>query len=141
VEHVNSPETEAELGAIRRGVNLGSPLGDETRATIATKTLGLEITARPQGRPNINGNSSLTHSRFAPFRFARSWDHLTSLKPLIKPAVDEAHVGYGPKSETHDSYLANQKDTELRLQSTFQSHRNSGPQLQVADVDQQSDRQ
>jgi putative transposase len=48
--HVNSPQTDAELTALRRSVNRGSPFGDETWATTATKRLGLEITTRPQGR-------------------------------------------------------------------------------------------
>ncbi|GEM_PF-2226641 len=46
LEHLNSPQTEAELTAIRRSVNRGSPLGGETWATTATKELGLEITTR-----------------------------------------------------------------------------------------------
>ena len=53
LEHVNSPQTDAELAAIRRSVNRGSPFGDETWATTATKKLGLEITTRPQGRPKL----------------------------------------------------------------------------------------
>jgi len=50
---VNSPHSEAELAAIRRSVNRGSPFGDETWATTAIKKLGLEITTRPQGRPKL----------------------------------------------------------------------------------------
>ena len=53
VAHVNSPQTETELAAIRRSLNRGSPFGDETWATTATKELGLEITTRPQGRPKL----------------------------------------------------------------------------------------
>ncbi|HRA87621.1 MAG TPA: hypothetical protein PK992_06125, partial [Planctomycetaceae bacterium] len=51
VEHVNSLQTDAELAAILRSVNRGSPFGEETWATTATRKLGLEITTRPQGRP------------------------------------------------------------------------------------------
>ena len=51
--HVNSPQTETELAAIRRSVQRGSPFGDEHWATTATKKLGLEITTRPQGRPRL----------------------------------------------------------------------------------------
>jgi putative transposase len=58
LEHVNSPQTEAELSAIRRSVNRGSPFGDETWATTATRKLGLEITTRPQGRPKSKTNGS-----------------------------------------------------------------------------------
>jgi putative transposase len=53
VEHVNSPQTDAGLTALRRSVNRDSPFGDETWATIAKKKLGLEITTRPQGRPKL----------------------------------------------------------------------------------------
>ena len=53
LKHVNSPQTESELTAIRRSVNRGSAFGDETWATTATKKLGLEITTRPQGRPKL----------------------------------------------------------------------------------------
>ncbi|MEJ7595659.1 MAG: transposase [Planctomycetaceae bacterium] len=35
LEHANSPQTDAELAAIRRSVNRGSPFGDETWATTA----------------------------------------------------------------------------------------------------------
>ena len=51
--HVNSPQTETELAAIRHSVQRGSPFGDEHWATTATKKLGLEITTRPQGRPRL----------------------------------------------------------------------------------------
>ena len=51
LDHVNQPQTEAELTALRRSVNRGSPFGDETWATKATSKLGLEITRRPRGRP------------------------------------------------------------------------------------------
>lgn len=51
--HVNSPQTETELAAIRHSVQRGSPFGDENWATTATKKLGLEITTRPQGRPRL----------------------------------------------------------------------------------------
>ncbi len=51
LDHVNAPQTEAELTAIRRSVNRGSPFGDEAWSTAATKELGLEVTTRPRGRP------------------------------------------------------------------------------------------
>jgi len=47
VEHVDSLQTDAQLAAIRRSINRGSPFGDETWATTASKQLGLEITTRP----------------------------------------------------------------------------------------------
>ena len=43
LEHVNSPQTDAELTAIRRSVNRGTPFGTEAWAATATKSLGLEI--------------------------------------------------------------------------------------------------
>jgi putative transposase len=58
LEHVNSPQTDAELTAIRRSVNRGTPFGTEAWAATATKSLGLEITIRPQGRPKTRRNGS-----------------------------------------------------------------------------------
>jgi len=58
LEHVNSPQAEAELAAIRRSVSRDSPFGDEAWATTATKKLGLEITTRPRGRPKLNNDGS-----------------------------------------------------------------------------------
>jgi len=51
LEHVNPPETDAELAVVRRSVNRGSPPGNETWATTATQKLGLEINTSPRGRP------------------------------------------------------------------------------------------
>jgi putative transposase len=53
VEHVNSPQTDAELAAIRNSVKRGSPFGDGTWSATATKKLGLEITTQPHGRPKL----------------------------------------------------------------------------------------
>ena len=39
LEHVNSPQTDAERTAIRRSVNQGAPFGDEAWASTATKSL------------------------------------------------------------------------------------------------------
>jgi putative transposase len=58
LEHVNSSQTDAELTALRRSVNRGSPFGDETWATSATRKLGLEITTRSQEGPQIPKNGS-----------------------------------------------------------------------------------
>ncbi|MBS0203766.1 MAG: transposase [Planctomycetes bacterium] len=55
LEHVNEPQTEAELAALHRSVLRGSPYGDEAWSGTATETLGLEITMRPRGRPRKNG--------------------------------------------------------------------------------------
>ncbi len=51
VDHVNTPQTDAELAAIRQSVKRGCPFGDETWSGKRVKKLGLEITLRPQGRP------------------------------------------------------------------------------------------
>lgn len=69
LEHVNAPETEAELSALRRSVLQGSPFGDEAWSDTATQTLGLEITTRPRGRPRKNGPDTVL-TRFAPFSLA-----------------------------------------------------------------------
>ena len=51
VEYVNSPQTAAELEAVRRSLHRGSPLGGETWSERAVQRLGLETTLRPRGRP------------------------------------------------------------------------------------------
>ena len=51
VEHVNEPQTEGELAAIRRSVLRGVPYGDDAWTTRAVQDLGLETTLRPRGRP------------------------------------------------------------------------------------------
>jgi putative transposase len=58
LEHVNSPQTEAELTALRRSVSRGSPFGSETWTRQAIADLGLESTTRPQGRPRLGENGS-----------------------------------------------------------------------------------
>ena len=49
--YVNKAETETELTALRRSVKRGSPFGGEAWTTQMQQLLGLEHTARPQGRP------------------------------------------------------------------------------------------
>jgi putative transposase len=51
IDHVNVPQTEAELQAIRRSVDRGSPFGDEAWSDRVVRRLGLETTLRPRGRP------------------------------------------------------------------------------------------
>ena len=48
---VNSPQTEAELEAVRRAVWRGSPFGSEDWQKRIARRLGLEYTLRPRGRP------------------------------------------------------------------------------------------
>jgi hypothetical protein len=58
VEHVNGPQTEAELAALRRGVQRGSPFGEGAWCDQIVRRLGLESTLRPQGRPKKRENGS-----------------------------------------------------------------------------------
>lgn len=51
LEHVNRPQTEAELTAIRRSVQRGQPFGGEAWRLKVARQLGLEHTIRPRGRP------------------------------------------------------------------------------------------
>src|SRR5205823_13146469 len=48
LDHVNAAQTEAELAAVRRSVQRGSPFGDEPWSEAAVRRLGLESTLRPQ---------------------------------------------------------------------------------------------
>ena len=51
IDHVNAPQTDAELAALRRCVNRGSPFGEENWSNQIVKQLGLEKTLTPRGRP------------------------------------------------------------------------------------------
>ena len=51
VDHVNAPQTDAELAALRRCVNRGCPFGEDTWCDRAVRRLGLQSTLRPPGRP------------------------------------------------------------------------------------------
>jgi putative transposase len=50
IDHVNAPQTEAELAAIRKSIERGVPYGDEAWSDRMVERLGLEITRRPRGR-------------------------------------------------------------------------------------------
>lgn len=58
IEYVNAPQSEAELTALRRSVNRGSPFGDQPWTEQIVTRLSLESTLRPLGRPrkHINGS-------------------------------------------------------------------------------------
>ncbi len=58
VEHVNAALTEAELAALRRSVNRGSPFGGLSWCDQMVRQLGLESTLRPRGRPKKQNNGS-----------------------------------------------------------------------------------
>jgi REP-associated tyrosine transposase len=51
VAHVNRPQTEMEVEALRVAVNRGSPFGSETWQKQTAKRLGLDYTLRHRGRP------------------------------------------------------------------------------------------
>jgi putative transposase len=51
VRHVNVPQTEAELAAIRRHIARGAPFGEQGWQRRIAKRLGLESALRPRGRP------------------------------------------------------------------------------------------
>jgi putative transposase len=50
-QHVNEPLTDAELAAVHRGIDRGSPYGSEAWCERAISKLNLETTLRPRGRP------------------------------------------------------------------------------------------
>lgn len=49
--HVNEPQTEAELAALRKSIARGAPFGNERWASRVAKRLGLESSLHPRGRP------------------------------------------------------------------------------------------
>ncbi len=50
-EHVQAPQTEAELEALQRAVLRGAPFGETAWQKRTAKRLGLQSTLRPRGRP------------------------------------------------------------------------------------------
>ena len=50
-QHVNQPQTEGELEAIRRSLRRGRPYGGEAWTERVAHKIGLESTLRPRGRP------------------------------------------------------------------------------------------
>jgi putative transposase len=58
IDHVNAPQTEAELARLRRSVQRGSPFGDGRWFARTVQALGLETTLRPRGRPRKPENGS-----------------------------------------------------------------------------------
>jgi putative transposase len=53
LEHVNRPQTDAELESIRHSVRRGVPYGSDRWTKVTAKRLGLESTLRARGRPRI----------------------------------------------------------------------------------------
>ena len=58
VDHVNAPQTDAELSALRCSVKRGCPFGDSSWSDRMVVKLGLESTLRPHGRPKKQNNGS-----------------------------------------------------------------------------------
>jgi putative transposase len=55
IEYVNDAETEAELQALRRSVQRGTPFGTTVWQLRTAKRLGLESSLRDPGRPRKKG--------------------------------------------------------------------------------------
>jgi putative transposase len=53
VERVNEPLTAAELAAVRRSAQRGTPLGESSWIEATSQRLGLASTLRPRGRPQV----------------------------------------------------------------------------------------
>lgn len=51
VEHVQQPQTDAEVAAVRQCLQRGAPLGGAAWTKQVAERLGLEFTQRPRGRP------------------------------------------------------------------------------------------
>lgn len=51
--HVQQPQTEAEVLAVRRSLARGTPFGTDRWQRLAVKRLGLESTLLPRGRPKM----------------------------------------------------------------------------------------
>jgi REP-associated tyrosine transposase len=51
IAHVNAPQSEAELSALRQSVDRGAPFGSQRWNERTAKRLGLESSLRPRGRP------------------------------------------------------------------------------------------
>ena len=53
IKHVNTPQSEAELAAIRRSIRRGRPFGDDDWTVQTASQLNLESTLVPRGRPRL----------------------------------------------------------------------------------------
>jgi putative transposase len=51
IEHVNAPQTEAEVAAVRHSIPRGTPFGHENWVRRTATRLGLQSTLRPRGIP------------------------------------------------------------------------------------------
>ena len=62
VEHVNGPQTDAELAALRRCIQRGSPFGADVWTAQIVRELGLESTQKPRGRPRKRPDPTINGS-------------------------------------------------------------------------------
>jgi putative transposase len=51
LQHVNEPQTDAEVARLRESIRRGRPFGDEAWTDQTIRELGLEASVRPLGRP------------------------------------------------------------------------------------------
>ena len=51
VEHVNAPMIDNDVARVRQSIRRDRPLGDPTWTLATARTLGLEYSLRPPGRP------------------------------------------------------------------------------------------
>jgi len=51
IDHVNEPQTEAEMEALRRSLRRGIPFGSEAWQQATAGQFGIELAPRPRGRP------------------------------------------------------------------------------------------
>lgn len=56
VKHVNRPQTQAEMDALRRCLARGAPYGDTAWEKKTAEELGLQSALRPRGRPKKAAN-------------------------------------------------------------------------------------
>jgi putative transposase len=54
LDHVNAPQSEAELEALRMCIRRRRPYGDTAWVQRAARDLGLEASLRPRGRPRVD---------------------------------------------------------------------------------------
>jgi putative transposase len=51
IDHVNEPQTEAEMESLRRSLQRGIPFGSEAWQHATASQLGIHLAPRPRGRP------------------------------------------------------------------------------------------
>lgn len=57
-QHVNAPQSEAEVAALRRCIDRGSPFGSDAWTDRTVRRMNLETTLRPRGRPRTQEKGS-----------------------------------------------------------------------------------